>query len=189
MNSTALITSSEPVSHRKQAHARSLIRLKQSALAKCDALDFDSLVVDLAGGMTQGALAAKHGLDRASLSAWLASQIGERRAQLDAARRASAPACFDRALEEVEAGAVDEEISGAVQLAIARMKHWEKRGSLADRQNYHDRPPQETGPVLQAPPAFTIQILNAPGASSEVRIVQEGAAPAALPNDDQLDLI
>ena len=188
MNNTALITSSEHVSSRHQAHMRSLIKLKEKDLARIvECLDWSDFIAHIGAGETQGSYAAAHRLHAGTLSLWLAQLDPDRANQLAIARKARAEACMDKALSVLDDA--DQELTGSVQVSIAKMKHYEKRASLADRQAWHDRPPQETGPVLTAPPAFTIQILNAPGSSSEVRIVQAGEAPAALTNDDQLDLI
>ena len=163
------------------------LRAKQLAILE-ERLDWGEFIEHISAGETQGSYANSTGIHGGTLSLYLAQLDPVRAQQLAIARKARAESCLDKALEQIERGAVDSEITGEVTLAVQRYKAYAQRAALSDRANYHDRPPVETGPVLSAPPAFTIQILNAPGSSSEVRIVQTGEAPAAL-EDGQLDLI
>lgn len=144
----------------RELQATSLIRLAARHVALIEAVEWDDIVAMLAGGATQTETARAFGLDRSALSGYLANQTGDRRAQLDAARRASAGACMDRAVDSLDDASVDITVPGSVQRGIALSRHYEKRAALADRAGYAERPPPETAVVNVTPPSFTICIMG-----------------------------
>lgn len=147
------------VSRRQLAHAQSLLRLKAKQAAIIEEAGLDTVVAKMTEGKTQTEIAADLGCDRGDLGMWIANQTGENAAILKAARKASAPANMDRALGELVD--VDVTTPGAVQIAIQRSKHFEKRASLSDRMGYSERPlPQDMEPSQPASvPSFVINIL------------------------------
>lgn len=161
------------VSRRQLAHAQSLLKLKARQAAIIEDAGLDAVAELAAAGMTQAEMAAHLGCDAGSLGAWIANQTGESAATLKAARKASAPANMDRALGELVN--VDVTTPGAVQIAIQRSKHFEKRASLSDRMGYSERPlPQDMEPAAPASvPSFVINILpSAPTQNAGVTIDQ-----------------
>jgi len=148
------------VSKRQLAHAQSLLKLKAKHAAIIEGIGLDEIASLLAEGKTQREIAEEIGCNHGALGAWIANQTGDNAAILKAARKASAPANMDRALGELVG--VDVTTPGAVQIAIQRSKHFEKRASLSDRMGYSERPlPQDMEPA-QAPsvPSFTIHIIG-----------------------------
>ena len=125
-------------------------------------VDVDALLVSLAGGQTQAECAQQYGVAASTLSVWLNSQSGDLARKIAAARRASADAFADRALEALTKREGSE--SGPdVALGTAIAKHMMQRAAFADRARYHDKGAiEQTQPQGQQIPAFTIQILNTP---------------------------
>lgn len=156
------------------AQVRSLFKLSAREAAILDAYPLDSLLQLLASGHTQREIAAITGANQATVSTWLATQTGEVKEAIQAARRASAEANMDRAHKALLDVDTDNPVSATVGKDLAR--HFEKRAAMRDRAAWSDK--GELAPIAapfgsQAMPSFTIRILNAP--NQQVTIQQDEA--------------
>jgi len=162
------------VSQRQQAHAMSLFKLKAKELAKMqaftDAGGFDDVIAALAGGMTQKAIAASIAhVDGSTLSIWLSSLEGAQRTAVDLARRAGAQACLDKSLDVLDEA--DQELSGSVQIAIAKSKAWGHRAAVFDRR-LHDKGelPTQQNKRSCNPSVFQLVIMPGSNATAQLNI-------------------
>ena len=161
--------SDKSLSLAKRAQAQCLLRLQAKELQRIEDYGFDSLVDLIASGMTYRDMAPLVRVSAGAIGKYVANQIGHAAQVLAAARRCAAPAYMDRAIEELEQ-VKGTENSCDVTIAVNLAKHYEKRASLADRANYHDKGALESTPTNLQPPSFTIIIGSQPTGSPAISI-------------------
>ena len=145
----------------KAQHDASLLRLKAREASQMALVDVDDILAGIAAGRTQAELAKANNLNPSTLSIFLNSQTGDLAKRIASARKAAGDALADRAIEALEAA--DETLSGSVQLAGLKAKHWQWRASVSDRSRFAERPtPEAQAPSGANIPSFSIQILNTP---------------------------
>lgn len=144
--------------------AAGLIRLKAKHQAIIEAFDLDEMLTMQAAGATLREMAATIGCDYGALSVWINSQTGDKAEKIAAARRASAGASMDRALQELDdaRGAARAGEPVPVQLAKELARHHEKRAALSNTR-FNERAAihlNDSPTAAAAPPSFTIRILT-----------------------------
>lgn len=163
----------------KELQDACLLRLKAREAAQMALVDVDAVLAGIAGGRTQAELAAEHGVNASTLSIFLNSQTGDLAKRIAAARKAAADALADRALQALEDA--NEELSGSVQLAGLKAKHFQWRAATADRQRFAERPsPEQQPPSGNQIPAFTIQILGNSQSNQEVRVIEHDSGESLI---------
>ena len=121
-------------------------------------------------------MAATIGCDYGALSVWINSQPGDKAEKIAAARRASAGASMDRALQELDdaRGAARAGEPVPVQLAKELARHHEKRAALSNTR-FNERAAlhlNDTPAASAQAPSFRINIISN-GAPQTVTIDQE----------------
>lgn len=150
---------------RADANSRAgLIALQAKQAAIIEAFDLDELLTLQASGATLKEMSAVIGCNYGSLSVWINQQTGDKAEKIAAARRASAGASMDRALQELDdaraAARAGEPVP--VQLAKELARHHEKRAALSNTR-FNERAAihlNDTPAATAQPPSFTINILT-----------------------------
>lgn len=145
---------------------RSLIKLKASHAAKIDAdigapEAWEAFLAYIASGGTQLAYSRSNALDNGSLSIYLGQLPPDRRAQLEAARRAAGQSLLDLGMEALEG--VNTDSSGAVALARHKEQALARRAGLMNRhlqERLDVNALSALNPTANAIPQFSIQILG-----------------------------
>lgn len=165
-----------------------LFRLKARETALMEAYPFEDLLQLLAAGRTQREIARITGANLSTVSTWLATQQGARAQAISEARKASAGACMDKALQALEDVNLDNPVAATVGKDLAR--HWERRAALYDRAAYHDKGALVDQQTTHAqPPSFSITILSGSQGSQTITIDQQSAQCLPSGQGGQDDLI
>jgi hypothetical protein len=157
-----------------------LIALQAKQAAIIEAFDLDELLTLQASGATLKEMSAALGCNYGSLSVWINQQTGDKAEKIAAARRASAGASMDRALQELDDArtAAKNGEPVPVQLAKELARHHEKRAALSNTR-FNERAAlhlNDTPAATAVAPSFRINIISN-GAPQTVTIDQQ-------PDDD-----